>query len=188
MHSQALLATILPLLSSAIARPVVEQRDASTDITITSLAATFPSTGVYGSDAVDSFVSVVVTYPAPNDTTATGITKCTVSWPKGTDPGPTEWTDCDDGAPLQFRLPADGWTSSGMFRVEFWEALASNGTGLDAAHLLQMNPNDPSSEDSLLWCQTHGKFTPTQCTLSGPYGQTERALTISATEESARPN
>lgn len=61
-------------------------------------------------------------------------------------------------------------------------------TGLDAAHLLQMNPNDPSSEDSLLWCQTHGKFTPTQCTLSGPYGQTERALTISATEESARPN
>ncbi|KAK6221321.1 hypothetical protein LQW54_001420 [Pestalotiopsis sp. IQ-011] len=187
MHSQALLATILPLLSSAIARPVVEQRDASTDITITSLSATFPSTGVYGSGDVDSFVTVGVTYPAPNDTTTTTTTTCTVSWPSGTDPAPTEWTDCAD-APLQLRLPADGWTSSGNFRVELWEALTSDGTGLDAAHLLQMNPNDPSSENSLLWCQTYGKFRPTQCTLSGPYGQTARTLTISATEESARPN
>ncbi|ETS86296.1 hypothetical protein PFICI_00124 [Pestalotiopsis fici W106-1] len=187
MHGQAILATALPLVSYAIARPL-ESRDASTDITITKLSATFPSSGPYGDPEVDSFVTISVTYPDPAAAdSATLSTTCTVSWPSGTDPAPTEWTDCVDPT-LSFRLPTDGWTSTGNFQVELWETLTSDGAGLDAAHLLRMNPSDPSSADSLLWCQTYGKFTATQCTLSGPYGQTPRTVTISATEGSARPN
>jgi hypothetical protein len=122
MHGPAVLASILPALSCALAHPL-RQRDTS-DFTITSLNATFPYPyPPYGLDAVDSSVNVGLTYPGADSSLSS--TTCSVGWPSGTNPGPTDWTACADAA-LQFRLPTDGWTSTTNFRVEFWQPSTSD--------------------------------------------------------------
>ncbi|KAK6948490.1 hypothetical protein Daesc_010257 [Daldinia eschscholtzii] len=186
MYKQILLTSTLSLLSPALAFPL-ERRD-TPKFTITSLSATFPYPGVYGVDSVDSFVNVAVTYPDPSSTSgATLNTTCRVDWPAGTNPGPTEWTPCADSA-LQFRLPTDGWSSTTNFRVELFEELASDGSGLDASQVLKSNPGNPSDPDTYMFCLQMGKFNPLTCTLTGPMGQSPRTVVMPTTEVPARPN
>ncbi|KAI1458210.1 hypothetical protein F4805DRAFT_150772 [Annulohypoxylon moriforme] len=178
MYGQAIITSILPLLSLSLALPV-EQRD-TTEFTLTSLDATFPESGVYGDENVDSFVNVGLTYGATLNTT------CRVSWPAGTSPGPTAWTACAD-KDIQFRLPTDGWTSTTNFRVEFWEQLTPDGSGLDATHYIAMNPSNPNDPASVMFCLQKGKFNPLTCTLTGPYGESARTVSMTATKEDAIP-
>ncbi|KAI2462820.1 hypothetical protein F4781DRAFT_172355 [Annulohypoxylon bovei var. microspora] len=186
MHSQTIITSLLPLLSLSLALPL-EPRD-TPEFTLTSLSATFPDPGVYGVDAVDSFVNVALTYPDASSTSgATLDTTCSVNWAYGTNPGPTAWTPCADTA-VQFRLPTDGWTSTTNFRVEFWEQLTSDGSGLDATHYIDMNPGNPSDPNAVMFCLQKGKFNPLTCTLTGPYGESATTVSMAATEESAIPN
>ncbi|KAI1468601.1 uncharacterized protein F4812DRAFT_423786 [Daldinia caldariorum] len=186
MYKQTILTSVLSLLSPALALPL-EPRD-TPEFKITSLGATFPYPGVYGVDSVNSFVNIAVTYPDPSSTSgATLDTTCRVDWPAGTNPGPTEWTPCANPA-LQFRLPADGWTSYTNFRVELFEELASDGSGLDASHILTSNPGNSSDPNAYMFCLQMGKFNPLTCTLTGPMGQSQRTVVMPTTEESARPN
>ncbi|KAI0138637.1 hypothetical protein F4776DRAFT_619303 [Hypoxylon sp. NC0597] len=186
MYRSTILPSLLPLLSLALALPL-EPRDTPV-FNITSLSATFPYPGVYGVDSVNSFVNVALSYPdisSANEETIS--TACRVDWPAGTNPGPTAWTPCTDAA-LQFRLPADGWTGTTSFRVEFWEELTPDGAGLDTSHYLTSNPGNPSDPNAYMFCLQMGKFNPLTCTLTGPMGQSTRTVVMSATEESARPN
>ncbi|KAI4860356.1 hypothetical protein F4820DRAFT_110294 [Hypoxylon rubiginosum] len=185
MHSLTIPTTLLPLLSLALALPL-EPRD-TPEFTITSLGATLPYPGVYGLPAVDSHVSIAVTYPDPSSTSGSTLnTTCRVDWPSGTNPGPTDWTPCGDPT-LQFRLPADGWTSDTNFQVELWETMTSNGAGLDATQILASNPGNPSDPNAYMFCLQMGKFNPLTCTLTGPYGQTPRTVVMVPTQESAQP-
>ncbi|KAI1104091.1 hypothetical protein F4804DRAFT_206239 [Jackrogersella minutella] len=184
MYSSIILTSLLPLLSHALP---VSPRDAP-EFAISSLSATFPYPGVYGVDSVNSFVNVALTYPDASSTNGSTLsTSCRVDWPAGTNPGPTAWTPCTDAA-VQFRLPADGWTSDTNFRVEFWEQLTSDGSGLDATNYLTFDPGNSSDPNAYLFCLQMGKFNPLTCTLTGPYGESARTVVMSGTEESARPN
>ncbi|KAI1403218.1 hypothetical protein F4819DRAFT_236757 [Hypoxylon fuscum] len=186
MHTSTILTSLLPLSSLALALPL-ESRDAP-EFTLTSLSATFPYPGVYGVDEVDSFVDISLTYPDSSSANgATLTTTCGVNWPKGTTPGPTAWTPCANTA-LQFRLPADGWTSNTNFRVEVWETLTADGAGLDASHIIASDPGNSSNPNALMFCLQKGKFNPLTCTLTGPYGSTPETVVMPATAESARPN
>ncbi|KAI0888080.1 uncharacterized protein GGS22DRAFT_155049 [Annulohypoxylon maeteangense] len=187
MYGQTIITSLLPLLSLSLALPL-EPRDTTTDFTLTSLGATFPYSGVYGDESVNSHVNVGLSYPDPSSTSgATLNTTCSVSWPAGTNPGPTAWTPCADGK-VQFRLPTNGWTSTTNFRVEFWEQLNSDGSGLEATHYIQMDPSNPSNPAAVMFCLQMGKFNPLTCSLTGPYGQTPRTVSMAATEESAIPS
>lgn len=121
MYSPTILTSPLTLLSFALAAS--HKLFDGPEFTITTLSATFPSTGPDGLDPVNSFVDIALTYP---DNDAVLSTTCRVDWPAGTQPGPTAWTPCANRA-LQFRFPADGWTSTTNFRVEVWETLTSQG-------------------------------------------------------------
>lgn len=124
MFAQTLAWSVLPL---ALALPL-ESRDVAAQFTITDLQATFPyPEGPYGDPEVDSFVNIHVTYPDPaSDSGATLSTPCSVSWPRGTDPGPTDWSVCDDPS-VQFRLPSDGWVRTTNFTAEIWQTLTDSG-------------------------------------------------------------
>ncbi|KAI0835634.1 hypothetical protein F5Y06DRAFT_275916 [Hypoxylon sp. FL0890] len=186
MYRLAILTSVLPLLSPTLALPL-EPRDAPV-FNITSLSATFPYPGVYGKPTVDSFVDVAISYPDLSSTNEPIInTTCSVNWPAGTDPGPTAWTTCANAA-LQFRLPEDGWTGTTNFRVEFWDELKPDGSGLDITHYLTSDPGNSSDPNAYMFCLQMGKFNPLTCTLTGPMGESERTVVMSATEESARPN
>ncbi|KAI8623493.1 hypothetical protein F5Y19DRAFT_458329 [Xylariaceae sp. FL1651] len=187
MYASATLSTLLPLLSFSLALPL-EARDAPA-LTITDLRATFPYPyGPYGDNSVNSFVNIVLSYPDTSSTAGTTLsTTCSVNWPAGTNPGPTAWTACADLA-LQFRLPADGWTSTTNFRVELWQTLTSEGAGLDASHILTSNPGNPSDPNALMFCLQMGKFNPLTCTLTGPLGQSQRTVAMSTVQESIIPN
>lgn len=126
MHTSVLLTALTTVIPLALAHPL-KGRDAQS-LTITSLGATFPYPyPPYGLDAVDSHVSVGLSYPDASSADGAALsTTCRVDWPSGTSPGPTEWTACTDTT-VQFRLPADGWTSTTNFRVEFWETLTPEG-------------------------------------------------------------
>ncbi|KAI1441121.1 hypothetical protein F5Y02DRAFT_422314 [Annulohypoxylon stygium] len=186
MHGQTVITSLLPLLSLSLAAPL-QTRDYP-DFVLTSLNAIFPYSGVYGDENVDSFVNVGLTYPDPSSTTgATLSTTCSVNWPSGTAPAPTSWTACANST-VQFRLPTDGWTSTTNFRVEFWEQLNANGSGLEATHYVKMDPSEPSDPASVMFCYQKGKFNPLTCTLTGPYGTSATTVPMTATEESAIPN
>ncbi|KAJ8115614.1 hypothetical protein ONZ43_g4629 [Nemania bipapillata] len=173
-------------LPAAFTHPL-KSRDAP-EFVITDLGATFPyPQGPYGVPSVNSNLVISVTYPDPSSTTgATLSTTCSLNWPKGTDPAPTEWTPCADPA-LQFRLPADGWTSTTNFTVELWETLTASGNGLEGSQLIVDDPANPSDPDAYIFCLQKGKFNPLTCTLTGPFGQTQRTVVIPAAEESSRP-
>ncbi|KAI1208188.1 uncharacterized protein F4807DRAFT_461914 [Annulohypoxylon truncatum] len=178
--------SLLPLLSLSRALPL-EVRDVP-DFTLTSLDATFPYSGVYGDESVNSFVNVALSYQNPSSTIVDTLnTTCGVSWPAGTNPGPTNWTNCAD-TNMQFRLPTDGWTSTTNFRVEFWEQLTSDGSGLEATHYIEMDPSDPTNPAAVMFCLQKGKFNPLTCSLTGPYGESATTVSMTATEETARPN
>ncbi|KAH6646226.1 hypothetical protein BKA67DRAFT_96879 [Truncatella angustata] len=187
MHSSGILTSVLAVVPLALSHPL-NTRDAQ-DFTITSLSATFPYPyPPYGLDSVDSFVSIAVSYPDVSSTSGgTLSTTCRVDWPAGTSPGSTNWTTCGDGA-LQFRLPADGWTSTTNFGVELFETVSADGSGLDASHILTSNPGNPSDPNAFMFCLQKGKFNPLTCTLTGPYGVSARTVVLTATEESVRPN
>lgn len=127
MYTLSILKSLLPLLPLTLALPL-ESRDTTPQFNITSLGATFPYPGVYGVDSVNSYVNIAVSYPDSSSTNESAVlsTSCRVDWPAGTTPGPTSWAPCTDTA-LQFRLPAEGWTSYTNFRVELWEQLKSDG-------------------------------------------------------------
>ncbi|KAK6069385.1 hypothetical protein SCUP234_10697 [Seiridium cupressi] len=187
MHGQTIFASLLPVLPLTLAHPL-QPRDTS-EFTITSLSATFPYPyPPYGLDSVDSFVGVAVTYPDASSTDgATLSTTCRVDWPAGTNPGPTAWAECADPA-LQFRLPTDGWTGTTNFNVELFQTTTSTGTGLDASHILTSNPGNSSDPNAYMFCLQKGKFNPLTCTLTGPYGQTQRTVVLSTSGVSSRPN
>lgn len=126
MHTSTALISLLPILSLALAHPL-RPRDGP-EFNITSLSATFPyPQSPFGVDSVDSFVNIAVTYTDVSSTDAAPLsTTCRVDWAAGNAPGPTAWTPCADPT-LQFRLPADGWTSTTNFRVELWEELTPEG-------------------------------------------------------------
>ncbi|KAI1339093.1 hypothetical protein F5Y15DRAFT_384773 [Xylariaceae sp. FL0016] len=184
MHTSIALIGILPSLSFGLALPL-QARDTS-EFNITGLSATFPYPGFDGVDEVDSYVSISVSYPAPASTDGAALsTTCRVDWAKGTDPGPTEWTPCVDTS-MQFRLPADGWTNDENFRVELWEDL-SDGSGLDASHILKAGPAYGGDPDAYMFCIQKGKFNPLTCDFTGPYGSTHNTVVMPTTEESTRP-
>ncbi|OTB09231.1 hypothetical protein M426DRAFT_316520 [Hypoxylon sp. CI-4A] len=184
MYTSTILASLLSLTSLALARPV-ETRDEA-QFTITSLGATFPYPGVYGVDAVDSYVNVGLSYPDASANGSILSTTCEVAWPKGTTPGPTEWTPCANTA-VQFRLPADGWIGNTNFKAEFWAGL-SDASGLYASHILTAGPGNGNDPNAYMFCIQKGKFNPLTCTLTGPYGSTARTVEMTATEEALRPN
>ncbi len=125
MHTPTLLASGLSLLSLAIALPL-ESR-ATYEFDITALSASLPVDGVYGTGPRDSPISITVTYPdASSSDDSTLSTTCNYVWPSGTSPGPTDWTPCDN-ADLQWRLPANGWTSRTNYRVEVYQTLTDSG-------------------------------------------------------------
>ncbi|KAI1747011.1 hypothetical protein F4782DRAFT_522749 [Xylaria castorea] len=183
MHAPAVVWSFIPL---ALALPL-ESRDAP-EFIITDLRATFPYPyPPYGLPSVNSLVDISVTYPDPASSIGNALnTTCSVGWPAGTDPAPTEWTPCASPS-LQFRLPANGWTSTTNFTVEFWETLTSSGTGLDASHILTSDIGNPSDPNAYLFCIQKGKFNPLTCTLTGPMGQTQRTVVLPAVEQSSRP-
>ncbi|KAI0403088.1 hypothetical protein F4802DRAFT_323743 [Xylaria palmicola] len=183
MRARTIAWASLPL---AYALPL-EPRDAP-EFTITGLSATFPyPSSPYGDPTVDSHLDISVTYPDPASSTgATLSTTCSLNWPEGTDPAPTAWTPCADPS-LQFRLPAEGWTSTTKFTVELWEELTAAGTGLDASHLITSNPGNPSDPNAFMFCVQKGKFNPLTCTLTGPFGQAPRTVVLPAVEQSSRP-
>ncbi|KAI0101925.1 hypothetical protein GGR51DRAFT_528955 [Nemania sp. FL0031] len=184
MRSFIPFALSLPL---AFAHPL-KSRDGP-EFVITDLRATFPyKSGPYGDPSVNSVLTISVTYPDPSSTTgATLSTTCSLNWPEGTDPAPTEWTACADPT-LQFRLPSDGFTSTTRFTVELWETLTADGTGLDASQVLASDPGNSSDPDGYMFCLQMGKFNPLTCTLTGPYGQSQRTVIMPAVEEASRPN
>lgn len=183
MYAHTLAWSLLPL---ALALPL-ESRDEAAQFVITALGARFPYPGVYGVDAVDSFVNIQVTYPDPaSDSGATLSTSCSVNWPKGTDPGPTDWSVCADPS-VQFRLPSDGWTRDTNFNAEIWQTLTDSGSGLDGSHIIASNPGNPSDPNALMFCLQMGKFNPLTCTLTGPYGQSPRTVILPAVAKAARP-
>ena len=125
MHGPAFATSLLPLFSLALATPF--KRQDFFEFNITSLSATFPYPGPYGVDSVDSFVRIAVTWPESMSTeSGTVSTTCEVDWEAGVTPGPTDWTPCANTT-LQFRLPADGWTSTTNFRVQLYESLTPEG-------------------------------------------------------------
>ncbi|EMR72649.1 hypothetical protein UCREL1_295 [Eutypa lata UCREL1] len=125
MHGPAFVTSLLPLFSLALATPF--KRQDFFEFNITSLSATFPYPGPYGVDSVDSFVRIAVTWPESTSTeSGTVSTTCEVDWDAGVTPGPTDWTPCANTT-LQFRLPADGWTSTTNFRVQLYESLTPEG-------------------------------------------------------------
>ncbi|KAI0878533.1 hypothetical protein GGS24DRAFT_443242 [Hypoxylon argillaceum] len=189
MHASSTMRSFIPValtLPLAFAYPL-ESRD-TPQFVITDLGATFPyPNSPYGDPSVNSNLVISVTYPDSSSTTgATLNTTCSLNWPEGTDPAPTEWAPCADPL-LQLRLPADGWTSTTNFTVELWETLTAAGTGLDASQLITSDPGNPSDPDAYMFCLQKGKFNPLTCTLTGPYGQTQRTIIIPAAEEGSRP-
>jgi hypothetical protein len=116
---------VCTFLTSALARALpLQPRDAQ-QFQITSLAAELPTTGVYGSGPIDSSISIALTYPAPL-ANATLSTTCSQAWPASAGPGPTDWAPCTDPL-VQWRLPAEGWTSDLNFRVEVFQTLTDAG-------------------------------------------------------------
>lgn len=126
-----LTAAISPFPLVSLALPL-ESRDPPRGFNITSLMATLPYIGVYGSGPVDSFLTITVSYPhlppppPPNTNDAPSETKCTFNWPKGTAPHAFEWSPCDDPT-LQWRLPADGWTYQTDYVVELFLPTTTDG-------------------------------------------------------------
>ncbi|KAI0466928.1 hypothetical protein F4859DRAFT_526201 [Xylaria cf. heliscus] len=183
MHTPIIVWSFIPITFAA----ALHSRDAP-EFTITDLGATFPYPfPPYGLPSVNSFVEISVTYPDPTSSVGTTLnTTCSVGWPEGTDPGPTEWTLCASPS-LQFRLSPDGWTSTTNFTVELWETLTSSGSGLDASHILTSNPGNPNDPDSYIFCLQMGKFNPLTCTLTGPMGQMPRIVVLPVVKQSSRP-
>ncbi|KAI2629553.1 hypothetical protein GGR54DRAFT_585591 [Hypoxylon sp. NC1633] len=185
MYMKNSITSLLTLLPLGLALPL-EPRDAP-EFNITGLSATFPYPGVYGDTSVNSYVNIALAYPdASSIDGSTLTTTCRVDWPAGTNPGPTVWTPCADPS-MQFRLPAEGWSSNTNFRVEVWETLTPEGAGLDATHYLTFNPGNSGDPNAYLFCLQMGKFNPLTCSLTGPYGQSARTVVMSATESGARP-
>ncbi|KAI0183258.1 hypothetical protein EV127DRAFT_447654 [Xylaria flabelliformis] len=183
MHFSSIVWPFVPL---TFAFPL-EPRGAP-EFVITNLGATFPyPIPPYGLPSVNSFIDISVTYPDPTSSTGNNLnTTCSAVWPEGTDPAPVDWTACASSS-LQFRLPADGWTSTTNFTVELWETLASSGSGLDASQLLTSDIGNPSDPNAYLFCIEKGKFNPLTCTLTGPQGQMQRTVLLPVVELSSRP-
>ncbi|KAI1359935.1 hypothetical protein F5Y08DRAFT_318346 [Xylaria arbuscula] len=183
MHA---ITSLIPLLPLALALPH-HSRQVTNEFDLTELHGTFPTSGVYGTGPIDSSLSVTVTYPDPSSTTGARLsTTCSYAWPASIGPGPTDWTTCTD-ASVQWRLPADSWTSYGNYRVEVYQTLTSDGAGLDASHQLVVAPGMSSNPDAYLSCLQMGKFTPTICQLNGPLSALPGPVVMSASEESVRP-
>ncbi|KAI0096636.1 hypothetical protein GGR51DRAFT_568306 [Nemania sp. FL0031] len=180
------IASVLPLIAHAAALP--HKRQTTYEFDITALNGRFPSDGPYGTGPIDSSLSITISYPDPASTSGSTLsTTCSYSWPASTPPGPTDWTVCQDPS-VQWRLPADGWTNYGNYRVEVYQTLTSDGAGLDATHILTHNPGNRSDPNAYLSCIMMGKFNPEVCQLNGPLSVQPGPVVMYATEEAARPN
>lgn len=121
----ALAPSVVLFATSALARALpLQSRDAQ-EFQITSLAAQLPTTGSTGSGPIDSSISITLVYPDPSGN-ATLSTSCSYAWPASPGPGPTDWSECTDPL-VQWRLPAEGWTSDVNFRVEVFQTLTDAG-------------------------------------------------------------
>ncbi|KAF2972546.1 hypothetical protein GQX73_g901 [Xylaria multiplex] len=177
---------ILSLLPLALSAP--HGRQAVHEFDLTGLAGSFPTDGVYGTGPIASSLSITITYPDPSSTDGENLTTtCSYSWPSSTAPGPTDWTECQDSS-VQWRLPTNGWTNRGNYRVELYQTLTADGAGLDATHYLTFNPGTPSDPNAYLSCIQMGKFTPTICQIDGPLSVVRGPVVMYASEETARPN
>jgi hypothetical protein len=209
MHAFNKLTPLLPLFHFALALP--HEKRTSHEFDITSLSGKFPSTGPYGTGPIDSSLSITITYPNPSVSGSNLSTTCSYAWPASVNPGPTDWTVCADPS-VQWRLPADGWTSSRNYRVEIYQTLSTDGwvvmvtfmvlsqhgyrlltvvtcsTGLDATHYLTVNPGVSTDPNAYLSCLVMGKFNPDLCQLNGPLSARPGPVVMYASEESARPN
>lgn len=120
-----MLASFLPVLPLSLAAAVARQT--TYEFEITALSASLPVNGVYGTGPRDAPISITVTYPDPSSPNGgTLSTTCSHLWPASIPPSPTEWAPCADSA-LQWRLPAEGWTSAGNYRVDLYETLNADG-------------------------------------------------------------
>ncbi|KAF2714498.1 hypothetical protein K504DRAFT_5167 [Pleomassaria siparia CBS 279.74] len=186
MYTPTILTSLLLTLPLALARPLDPR--AIHEFSITSLSATLPIDGPQGTGPIDSNIGITVAYPdAASTSGANSSTTCSFAWPASTPPGPTDWTPCVDTA-LEWRLPANGWTSQRNYRVEIYQTLTSDGAGLSATHNLKMNPGQSTDPDAYLSCIQMGKFTPDRCQLNGPLSARPGPVIMSAVEESARPS
>ncbi|RWA12858.1 hypothetical protein EKO27_g2234 [Xylaria grammica] len=186
MRAISTLTPIVSLLPLALAIP--HGRQVVHEFDLTELHGTFPTNGVYGTGPIDSSLSISVTYPDPSsDSGANLTTTCSTAWPASIGPGPTDWATCEDSS-VQWRLPADGWSSYGNYRVELYQTLTDDGAGLDATHYLTFNPSTTSDPNAYLSCLQMGKFTPTICQINGPLSRVPGPVVMYASEETARPN
>ncbi|KAI0903225.1 hypothetical protein F4823DRAFT_308242 [Ustulina deusta] len=179
------LTPILSLLPLALSIP--HGRQVIHEFDLTELHGSFPTPGVYGTGAIASSLSITVTYPDSSSTSGANLTTtCSYAWSASTGPGPTDWTACGD-ASVQWRLPTDGWSSDGNFRVELYQTLTADGAGLDATHYLTMNPGATSDPNAYLSCIQMGKFTPIICQINGQLSVLRGPVVMYASEETARP-
>ncbi|KAI8626764.1 hypothetical protein F5Y19DRAFT_216313 [Xylariaceae sp. FL1651] len=186
MHALSTIISLIPLLPLAVAIP--HKRQTTHEFDITALNGRFPTDGPYGTGPIASSLSITVTYPDPSSTSGANLsTTCSYAWPASIAPGPTDWTVCQDPS-VQWRLPANGWTNSGNYRVEVYQTLTADGAGLDATHYLTQNPGVASDPNAYLSCLQMGKFTPDVCELNGPLSAHPGPVVMYASEETARPN
>ncbi|KAI3325319.1 hypothetical protein HD806DRAFT_472924 [Xylariaceae sp. AK1471] len=186
MHAFSSVASLLPLLTLGLALP--HERRTTHEFDITALSGRFPTDGPYGTGPIDSSLSITITYPDASSTSgATLSTTCSYAWPASIAPGPTAWTVCQDPS-VQWRLPTNGWTNFGNYRVEIYQTLAANGAGLDATHYLTVNPGVTSDPSAYLSCLQMGKFTPDICQLNGPLSAHPGPVVMYASEETAIPS
>ncbi|CAJ2513296.1 Uu.00g014150.m01.CDS01 [Anthostomella pinea] len=181
MYTPTTLTSLFTLIPLALALPL-EQRDTQV-FNITLLSATVPEGGPYGSGPIDSHISVSLAYE--DATGAAQSTTCSYDWPASIAPGPTDWTACADDT-MTWRLPADGWTSTADYLVEFYKQTTLEGAGLDASHYLTMNPGQTSDPNAYLSCLQMGKTAPLTCELDGPLSAQTGPVVMSASEETAR--
>ncbi|KAI0481071.1 hypothetical protein GGR56DRAFT_303715 [Xylariaceae sp. FL0804] len=187
MHQFTALTSLLALAPVGFAAPFAPVLVQTSDFNITALSATLPEDGPYGSGPIASSMSITLSYPSSSDA-AISTTTCSTSWASGDSPGPTDWSDCAD-ASLSWRLPTDGWTSQTNFRVEVFQTLSSDGSGLDATHYLDFNPGDTSDTSAYLSCIQMGEFQPLTCSLGGtPLAPHQPPVVMTATEETTRPS